>query len=63
MKIIRTRKANGDLLRIYSYLAAHHRHAAEAMVRNVIIYRPQRDSVTILRVIDGRMDIEAEFDR
>jgi plasmid stabilization system protein ParE len=28
---------------------------------NVIIYRVERNRVVILRVLDGRMDIEAEF--
>jgi len=28
---------------------------------NVIIYRVERNRVVILRVLDGRMDIETEF--
>ena len=30
---------------------------------HLIIYRARPDCITILRVIDGRMDVEAEFRR
>jgi toxin ParE1/3/4 len=96
MKIVRTRRANGDLLRIHQYVATHNPAAAEALARKVdrifrqlaehpfsgveredlgpelrsrftppfvIVYQVRRDAIFIVRVMDSRMDIEAEFRR
>ena len=96
MMIFVSRKANGDLLQIYSYLVQRNPNAAEALVRridrkfdelsrfpfigrersslglgirstvvgkHVIFYTVESDLVTIVRVIDGRRDIDEEFRR
>jgi toxin ParE1/3/4 len=96
MKIFVSRKANGDLLQIYSYLVQRNANAAEALVRridrkfdelsrfpfigrarsslgpgvrstvvgtHVIFYTVESDLITIVRVIDGRRDIDEEFRR
>ena len=96
MKIVISRKANGDLLQIYAYLAQRNPNAAEALARridrkfdelsrfpfigrersslgpgirstvvgtHVIFYTVESDLITIVRVIDGRSDIDEEFRR
>ncbi len=96
MKVLLSNKAQGDLLRVYSYIAERNPRAAEDILQRidekfgqlselpfigrersilapglrsvvsgnyVIFYSVGDDSITIVRVIDGRMDIDEEFRR
>jgi len=77
MKVFVTDKANRDLLRTYAYLVQRNPTAAESFLRRIdekfsqlsalpFIGRQRsvaQNSITIVRVIDGRMDIDEEFRR
>jgi len=96
MNVVRTRRANRDMLSIYAFIAEHNAAAAERVAaafnhrfaqlsalpylgrerpefgpgirtllsgNHLIFYRVGPERITVLRVIDGRMDVEAEFKR
>jgi toxin ParE1/3/4 len=75
MKLVISGKAKRDLLRIYSYISQHNPDAAIAILErinerlgatcpvSVIFYFAEADRIRIVRVIDGRMDIDEEFRR
>jgi plasmid stabilization system protein ParE len=58
MKVLISDKASADLLSIYSYVEQRNPTAA-----HLIFYIVEHDSITIVRVLDGRMDIDEEFRR
>lgn len=96
MKVVKSDKANRDLLQIYVYLVNRNVDAAEAIIRNLdiqfrrlaefpflgrersqlgkgihglvvgehlIFYAVLEEVIGVVRVIDGRMDVDAEFQR
>jgi toxin ParE1/3/4 len=96
VKVLVSKKANTDLLSIYSYIEKHNPTAADAILRRIdekfkqlselpfigrersslapglrsvvvgmhlIFYVVGQDLITIVRVIDGRMDVDEEFRR
>ena len=96
MRVVKSDKANRDLLQIYAYLADRNVDAAEAVIINLdiqfgrlakfpflgrersqlgkgmhslvvgehlIFYAILDEVISVVRVIDGRMDVDAEFQR
>jgi len=96
MRVVKSDKANKDLLNIYVYLANRNVETAEAIIRNLdiqfrrlakfpflgrersqfgkgmhsivvgehlIFYAVFDEVISVVRVIDGRMDVDVEFQR
>jgi len=96
MRIVRSEKAETDLIKIYTYIADRNPRAADVLVQEidakfknlsrfpfigrersalapglrsvlvgnyVIFYVVEQDRIVVVRILDGRTDIDEEFKR